>query len=37
MVALTSLDREHIIQAVQAMYTDVARAPEKGYHFPVGR
>jgi ubiquinone/menaquinone biosynthesis C-methylase UbiE len=37
MVALTGLDREHIIQAVQAMYTDVARAPEKGYHFPVGR
>lgn len=37
MVAFTSLDREHIIEAVQAMYTDVARAPDRGYHFPVGR
>jgi len=37
MVAFTSLQREHIIEAVQAMYTDVARVPEKGYHFPVGR
>jgi len=37
MVAFTSMEREHIIEAVQAMYTDVARVPEKGYHFPVGR
>jgi ubiquinone/menaquinone biosynthesis C-methylase UbiE len=37
MVAFTSMQREHILEAVQAMYTDVARVPEKGYHFPVGR
>ena len=37
MVAFTSMEREHIIEAVQAMYTDVARVPEKDYHFPVGR
>ncbi len=37
MVALTSMDRDHIIHAVQTMYTDVARVPEKDYHFPVGR
>ncbi|MDT8387867.1 MAG: methyltransferase domain-containing protein [Thiogranum sp.] len=37
MVAFTSTQREHIVEAVQAMYTDVARAPRRGYHFPVGR
>lgn len=37
MVAFTRMDRDHIIDAVRAMYTDVARAPQKGYHFPVGR
>jgi SAM-dependent methyltransferase len=37
MVAFTSMDRDHIIHAVQAMYTDVACVPGKNYHFPVGR
>ncbi|MGH7500466.1 MAG: methyltransferase domain-containing protein [Longimicrobiales bacterium] len=28
--------REEITQAVQAMYTAVARVPDTGFHFPVG-
>ena len=37
MVAFTSLEREHIIEAVQGMYTEVASFPEKVFHFPTGR
>jgi SAM-dependent methyltransferase len=37
MVAITSLQREHIIESVQAMYTEVARNPGKVFHFPTGR
>jgi len=37
MVAITSLQREHIIESVQAMYTEVATMPEKVFHFPTGR
>jgi ubiquinone/menaquinone biosynthesis C-methylase UbiE len=31
------MQREHIIEAVRAMYTDVASNPDKAYHFPTGR
>jgi arsenite methyltransferase len=34
---LQSHQRDEITQAVRAMYTSVARAPESDYHFPVGR
>jgi arsenite methyltransferase len=37
MVAITSFKREDIFRAVKMMYTDVAREPEKGFHFPTGR
>jgi arsenite methyltransferase len=37
MVAILGFSREKIIAAVQDMYTDVATAPESGFHFPVGR
>lgn len=37
MVAITILQREHIIEAVQAMYAEVATMPEKIFHFPTGR
>lgn len=37
MVAITSLQREHIIASVQAMYTEVANLPDKVFHFPTGR
>ncbi|HEY5602804.1 MAG TPA: methyltransferase domain-containing protein [Gammaproteobacteria bacterium] len=37
MVAITSLQREHIIESVQAMYTEVAAMPDKVFHFPTGR
>lgn len=37
MVAITSLDKEHIKKSVQAMYTEVAQQPEKVFHFPTGR
>lgn len=37
MVAVTSLKREVILDAVETMYTWVARRPEQPYHFPVGR
>lgn len=37
MVAILSNQREAIIGAVRAMYTQVATVPEKGFHFPTGR
>lgn len=37
MVAITSMQREHIIESVQAMYTEVASAPDRVFHFPTGR
>ena len=37
MVAILSNQREVIFDAVRAMYTAVATAPEKGFHFPTGR
>jgi hypothetical protein len=37
MVVITSDQRETIIEAVQAMYTEVALAPGRGFHFPTGR
>ncbi|MCI0436146.1 MAG: methyltransferase domain-containing protein [Gemmatimonadetes bacterium] len=37
MVVVTSLQRDIIFDAVQAMYTDVARHPERTFHFPTGR
>ncbi len=37
MVAITSLQREHILESVRMMYTDVAENPAKEFHFPTGR
>jgi len=37
MVAILSNQRDVILDAVRAMYTDVARNPSKGFHFPTGR
>jgi len=37
MVAITSMAREHILEAVQLMYADVANNPGKAFHFPTGR
>lgn len=37
MVAILSLQRDAILEAVRVMYTDVASHPEKGFHFPTGR
>jgi SAM-dependent methyltransferase len=37
MVAILSNQREVILDAVRRMYTDVALAPERGFHFPTGR
>jgi len=37
MVAITSMAREHILEAVQLMYADVANNPKKAFHFPTGR
>ena len=37
MVAILSNQREVILEAVRAMYTDVATEPQKGFHFPTGR
>ncbi|MBT4933749.1 MAG: methyltransferase domain-containing protein [Rhodospirillaceae bacterium] len=37
MVAVLSDKREFIIAAVKVMYTDVARNPDKEFHFPTGR
>lgn len=37
MVAIVRHQREHILEAVRAMYTDVAAHPGKVFHFPTGR
>jgi arsenite methyltransferase len=37
MVAVLGYSKDQIKEAVQAMYSAVARAPEQGFHFPVGR
>ena len=37
MVVITSDDRAVILDAVRRMYTDVAREPERTFHFPTGR
>ena len=37
MVAILSNQRRAILDAVQAMYADVARYPARGFHFPTGR
>ena len=37
MVAIGSLRHDLIAAAVRGMYTDVARHPEREYHFPIGR
>jgi arsenite methyltransferase len=37
MVAILSNQREVIFDAVQRMYTEVAVAPEREFHFPTGR
>lgn len=37
MVVVTSENRNVILDAVRKMYTDVARDPERGFHFPTGR
>lgn len=37
MVAIAKYERGHILEAVQRMYTEVATAPEKTFHFPTGR
>jgi arsenite methyltransferase len=37
MVAILSNQRAVILDAVRAMYTAVATAPEQGFHFPTGR
>lgn len=37
MVAITKFTRDDIFNAVRQMYTEVARHPEKGFHFPSGR
>ncbi|PHQ24384.1 methyltransferase type 11 [Marinobacter guineae] len=36
MVAILGYSKEQIREAVQEMYTSVARAPESPFHFPVG-
>jgi arsenite methyltransferase len=37
MVAILSNQREVIFDAVRRMYTDVARMPDREFHFPTGR
>ncbi|HWQ39846.1 MAG TPA: methyltransferase domain-containing protein [Burkholderiales bacterium] len=37
MVAILRYQREHILEAVRAMYTEVAANPQKVFHFPTGR
>jgi len=37
MVAVLSNHRRVILDAIRAMYTDVAASPEKEFHFPTGR
>jgi SAM-dependent methyltransferase len=37
MVVITSTQRDVILDAVRAMYGEVASHPERGFHFPTGR
>jgi arsenite methyltransferase len=37
MVAILEFSREKVISAVKEMYTAVATAPDRRFHFPVGR
>jgi ubiquinone/menaquinone biosynthesis C-methylase UbiE/TusA-related sulfurtransferase len=37
MVVVLSQQKDVIFAAIRAMYTDVARHPERPYHFPTGR
>lgn len=37
MVAIQGFNRQQILDAVQAMYTDVADDPRRNFHFPTGR
>src|SRR5688500_20115367 len=37
MVAVLGFSREKVIAAVKDMYTNVATAPRRGFHFPGGR
>jgi arsenite methyltransferase len=37
MVVIASDERHVILEAVRRMYTDVARDPARGFHFPTGR
>lgn len=37
MVVITENHRDVILDAVRAMYTDVARRPDQEFHFPTGR
>lgn len=37
MVAILGFNRDQILNAVRDMYTDVAREPERVFHFPTGR
>lgn len=37
MVAITSNKREHVLEAVNQMYTQVANNPGLDYHFPIGK
>lgn len=37
MVAFAKFDKDSIFSAVRQMYTDVARHPDKEFHFPTGR
>jgi arsenite methyltransferase len=37
MVAVLGFNKEQILNAVRDMYTDVAREPERVFHFPTGR
>ena len=37
MVAITHNAREHILEAVRLVYSDLANHPEKEFHFPTGR
>lgn len=37
MVALLGYSREQILASVRDMYSQVARRPDSGFHFPVGR
>lgn len=37
MVAVLRCRRDHLLEAVRAMYTEVASSPGKVFHFPTGR